>query len=199
MKIPNKRMSCQHVYLRDIHEQSLADYVKSSYSEGIENRLRKAGETCGRHLIPGKTYCDIHPPIVIDTQLYFPLFVKWVNKDPVVTWKDLSFPLQMSLYKAFVKTLNSIRVSRYELGIEEGKLDLNDEEYQDALNNGKRETIKRYYESLTVDLRQTFEKMGYRGFIKKYKDYYKEWPMIPIELKPIPKKKKKSVKKRTKN
>lgn len=182
----DKRMSCQHVYLREIHEQSLADYVKSSRSGG-PHKVRKKGEVCGRALLPGVTYCDIHPPIVIDTQVYFPAFVEWVDKDPVITWKDLSFPLQMTLYKAFKKILNSIRIMREELGIAENEIDLSEQEYQLALRNGKREQVKRYYQLLTLDLRQAFEQMEYRGFERKYKDYYKEWPMIPIEPEPIPK------------
>ena len=177
--------TCIFKYLRPINEQEFHKYIHmiSNDSDLIESKVRQKGEICGRITRDGSDYCDIHPGIIIDRKKYFTEFVEWMETDPVVTWSDLNYPIQMNLYRSFVKIIKRIEKLRTYFELEQGQIDISESKFiQVSHNREERKLLKEYYTLLTIDLQELFKQMEYPCFEKRYKDHYATWPCVPMEI-----------------
>jgi hypothetical protein len=116
---------CDFLYLRPIDENKIAEFVFRTKKQ--DYTYKKRGDKCNRKTL-GKR-CPLHSNLVIiDNKPMFPYFVEWVDSQDV-NWDCLSFLLQQELYRIYVNKINKIKLLRKTLGIEEEKIDLDENHF----------------------------------------------------------------------
>lgn len=110
--------------------------------------------------------------IFLQRQPTLPLFKKWIELDPVVSWDEFSIPLRWTLHRTFVRNLEAIVFILEELELDVDELQKTGKV---VVDKSQKEIVNQLKQRVNKTLRDTLKAVGYLKFERKYKEYYKEY------------------------